>query len=141
DGTVYVGDQLTHTVRAITPGGAETTVAGNGIDPPDWSDGASGPATSVALDGPRALAVDARGDLLIAEAATSDSDLVQLVAASDCSSQCPFGLAAMTRGYIYTVATGLEFIAAMAVDARGDLVASQTGAGAVVLIAGSDCSA
>jgi hypothetical protein len=50
---------------------------------------------------PAAVVVDGGGDLLIADA---DNERVRLVAGSSCSSGCPYGLASMTRGDIYTIA-------------------------------------
>ena len=47
------------------------------------------------------MAVDAGGDLLIAEIS---NQRVRLVAAAGCASGCPYGLSSMTKGDIYTVA-------------------------------------
>jgi hypothetical protein len=46
------------------------------------------------------VAVDGGGDLLIADT----GNRVRLVAGSSCSTGCPFGLASMTAGDIYTIA-------------------------------------
>jgi hypothetical protein len=63
-GAVYIADSYNHRVRKIS-GGIITTVAGNGT--PGFS-GDGGPATSAQLSFPRGLAVDAAGDLYIADA-------------------------------------------------------------------------
>jgi trimeric autotransporter adhesin len=66
--------------------------------------GDGGPATSAGMN-PRAVAVDGEGDLLILD----DSDIedqVQMVAATNCTSECPYGLPATVAGDIYTIAGG-----------------------------------
>ena len=63
-GNVYVGDRYNVRVRKISAGGTITTVAGNG-GYPDSGDG--GPATSAQLSTPAWVAVDAGGNLYIAE--------------------------------------------------------------------------
>ena len=62
DGTVFFSDGRHHRVRAITPGGTITTIAGNGK-----TSGypATGLARRVSLVYPAGLALDARGHLLI----------------------------------------------------------------------------
>jgi ferredoxin len=50
---------------------------------------------------PDGLAVDSAGDLLIAD---PNENYLQLVAGSGCSESCPFGVASMTEGDIYTIA-------------------------------------
>ena len=52
-------------------------------------------------NGPQELAFDANGDLLIDDLGNGR---VRLVAASNCSSSCPYSLTSTTAGYIYTVA-------------------------------------
>jgi hypothetical protein len=122
------------------------TVAGGGASGPA---GDGGPATSAGLAGPVQTAADATGDLLIADSFDNE---VRLVAASDCSSGCPYGLTATTRGDIYTVAGGgvatgsggpatgesLQFADGVTVDQSDDvLIGSQ---GNVFLVAAADCS-
>ena len=74
------------------------TVAGDGTA---GTAGDGGPATSADLGVPEGIAVNASGDLVIAD---TGNNRVQLVAAADCSSNCPFGLSATTDGDMYTVA-------------------------------------
>jgi len=112
--------------------------------------GDGGPATAVAV-APEALAVDAAGNVLIGEGSQ-----VQLVAAADCSSDCPYGLAAMTAGDIYPVAgsgtygnsgaggpataADLEQLGGIALDSAGDLLIADAGANEVQLVAVANCS-
>ena len=64
-GNVYVADELNRKVRKITPGGVISTYAGNGSSS---STGDGGPATSAAIGSPTGLALDAAGNLYIADA-------------------------------------------------------------------------
>jgi sugar lactone lactonase YvrE len=62
-GGAFSGDTA-HRVRRITPAGTIATVAGTGA--PGFS-GDDGPATAAQLDGPRGVAVDAAGNVFIAD--------------------------------------------------------------------------
>ncbi len=63
DGTIYVADANNGAVRKIAPNGIIITFAGRGPDP----EAAGGPATGVSLRQPTAVALDAQGNLYIAE--------------------------------------------------------------------------
>src|SRR5581483_301300 len=68
-GNLYVADSGNGVIRKITPGGALiTTIAGNGFN--SYS-GDGGPATKAALDHPRAVSLDAAGNLYIADTLNS----------------------------------------------------------------------
>ncbi len=124
------------------------TVAGNGSF---GFSGDGGPATSAELYVPSGVAVDSSGDLLIADPGNSR---VRLVAAASCSSGCPYGLSAMTKGDIYTIAGNgtqgfsgdgsaatsaeLEGPSGVAVDGVGDLLIAD--GSRVRLVAGSSCT-
>jgi uncharacterized protein (TIGR03437 family) len=65
-GNLYIADMDNHRIRKVAPAGAITTVAGK------WQGGYSGdggPATSASLAYPSGVAVDAAGNLYIADAA------------------------------------------------------------------------
>jgi sugar lactone lactonase YvrE len=67
-GDVFIADTGDDEVREVTPAGTITTVAGDGSpcsSPPTCGDG--GPATSAHLTFPEAVAVDAAGDLYVAD--------------------------------------------------------------------------
>jgi hypothetical protein len=145
-GAVYVADAA-NTVRKLSATGVETTVAGNGSGA---YAGDGGPATGAELQFPLGVAVDGDGSLLIA-----DSERVRLVAASSCSSACPFGLASMTKGYIYTIAGDDTYgysgdggpatstqvdPGGVAVDGVGDLLIADSYGNRVRLVARSSCS-
>jgi uncharacterized protein (TIGR03437 family) len=63
-GNLYIGDNDSQRVRKVTPNGVITTVAGFGTQG-YWGDG--GPATSALLNDPDGVAVDASGNIYIAE--------------------------------------------------------------------------
>lgn len=63
-GNLFIADSNNHRVRRVDAAGIITTVAGNGIS---GFSGDGGPATSARLGRPSGLAVDAAGNLFIAE--------------------------------------------------------------------------
>ncbi|MDA8379731.1 MAG: hypothetical protein M0020_02710 [Actinomycetota bacterium] len=129
------------------------TVAGTGT----WSGGYSGDggiATTAELDGPAGIAVDASGDLLIAD---TGNDRIRLVAARSCSAACPFGLTSTVAGDIYTVAGNgsrgysgdhgpavsakLHFPSRIAVDAKWGLFIADAGNNSIRFVAARNCPA
>lgn len=67
-GSVYIADGAisVNTIRKVTPDGIITTIAG--VNGPRGYSGDGGPATSAQLNTPMGLAVDAAGDVYIADA-------------------------------------------------------------------------
>src|SRR5205823_13777845 len=103
-GNLIIADSLDQRIRVVAAatgnfyGQAMTagdiyTVAGNGLN---QSSGDGGPATSAGLNGPKGVAVDGAGNLVVAD--TSDSR-IRVVA----DSTGTFYGQAMTAGDIYTV--------------------------------------
>lgn len=104
DGTIYVADTGNNRVRAISPSGIISTVAGNGSV---GAEGVGGPATAAQIGSPFALAIGPQGDLHVAD----DSAGVQVIS---------------PEGVISTVIpTGAEHglfdLSALAIDGSGDL--------------------
>mgnify|MGYP001610709712 FL=1 len=64
-GNLYIADYNNNRIRKVSPGGIITTVAGNGIA---GFSGDGGPAIGARLNGPQGVAVDAAGNLYIADA-------------------------------------------------------------------------
>jgi uncharacterized protein (TIGR03437 family) len=67
-GVLYIADRLNSVVRAVTPDGVISTVAGNGIY---GFSGDGGPANQASLEGPFDLTFDAAGNLLITDLYTN----------------------------------------------------------------------
>ena len=65
-GNTYFADSAGHVVRKVAPGGAISTVAGNGTA---GASGDGGPATSARLSAPSGVALDKDGNLYIADSA------------------------------------------------------------------------
>jgi NHL repeat len=63
-GDLFFSDEVTNVVRKVTPGGLISTMAGNGKP---GASGDNGLATAAELWGPTGIAVDAAGDLFIAD--------------------------------------------------------------------------
>jgi hypothetical protein len=147
--TLYIADSGADVIRAVDMSTDEehviagTSAAGYGDD--------GVPASAAELDDPHGLAVDPQGDLLIAD---TDNGRVRLIAAADCDSDCPYGLASMIKGDIYTIAgtgtgrgfvegpaidSGVESPNALAVDSDGDLMIATWET--VLMIADRHCSA
>jgi DNA-binding beta-propeller fold protein YncE len=68
-GNLFISDRWDYRVRKVTPEGVISTVAGTGAG---QLSGVGGPATHAGLRGPHGLAVDAAGNLYIADTAWMD---------------------------------------------------------------------
>jgi sugar lactone lactonase YvrE len=62
-GTLYVADTLNHTIRKITPAGVVTTIAGA----PSVIGSADGPGAAARFNFPQSVAVDAAGEVFVAD--------------------------------------------------------------------------
>jgi len=72
-GNLYIADQYNYCIRMVNTNGFITTIAGNGV----WgSSGDGGTATSASLDYPAAIALDAAGNLYIAD---TDNQRIRMV--------------------------------------------------------------
>ncbi|MGD0775519.1 MAG: hypothetical protein ABSC05_22110 [Candidatus Solibacter sp.] len=107
-GNVYIADTLDHAVRMVTPGGVITTLAGNGS--PGYS-GDGGPANVARLNQPRGVAVDAGGNVYVADTGNAQVRRIDAL------------------GIITTVDTGgaLSDPRGVAVDGAGNLYIADTG--------------
>ena len=107
-GNVYVADTLDHAVRKVTPDGVITTLAGNGN--PGYS-GDGGPASVAHLNQPRGVAVDAEGNVYVADTGNAQVRKIDPL------------------GTITTVDTGgaLSDPRGIAVDRAGNLYIADTG--------------
>jgi sugar lactone lactonase YvrE len=125
-GNIYISDIGNNRVRRIAPNGIITTVAGNGTA---GYAGDNGPGTSASLNFPGALAFNAAGELLIADArnhrirALSAAGIIRTFAgngqaasagdgrqATEASFRFPFGIANDSAGNVYVTQSGLGTI-------------------------------
>jgi hypothetical protein len=151
-GNVYIGDTYDYKVRKLTPDGAISTIAGNGSlcsSPATTSCGDGGAATSANLTLPTGVAVDAAGNVYIAD--TNDHKVRKVTPGGTISTiagngtQCPSGTDSCGDGGSATAAK-LNFPRAVAVGAAGDVyvadwrdnrVRKVTSTGAISTIAGN----
>jgi NHL repeat len=145
---LYIADSEADAIRALdTSTDEERVIAGTSAA---GFGGDGGPAGAAELDNPNGLVLDQQGDLLVAD---SGNGRVRLIAATDCNSDCPYGLASTIKGDIYTIAgsgaqlafsegpavdSGLGEPRAMALDAHGDLMVAD--GNMVLMIADYNCA-
>ncbi|HEY6342781.1 MAG TPA: NHL repeat-containing protein [Bryobacteraceae bacterium] len=98
-GNLFIADDANHRIRKVTPAGIISTVAGSTAG----YSGDGGPATGAQLNWPTAVALDATGNLYIAD---TSNQVVRKVSAG---------------GVITTFATGLNRPEGLAVDSSGDV--------------------
>ena len=147
--TLYIADGEANVIHAVNMNTdlerviAGTSAAGFGGD--------GGPASAAELDHPEGLAVDAQGDLLVAD---NGNGRVRLIAATDCNTDCAYGLTSTIKDDIYTIAgfgpqlafiegpavdSGVGDPGELAVDAHGDLMVSDGHGGIVLMIVDYNC--
>jgi hypothetical protein len=122
-GNLYFAETGNHVVRKLSSGGIITTVAGNGVQ---GFSGDNGPATAAELDSPAGLALDAAGDLYIAD---SHNHRVREVAAATgvIATIAGTGVAGFSGdGGMATVAR-LDLPTALALDSAGNLYVADSG--------------
>jgi len=113
-GNVYVADTFNNRIRKIATDGTVTTIAGNGTA---GYDDAGGVALNAQLYGPQGLAVDAQGNVFVAD--YGNNVIREITPAGVISTFAGNG----TAGYVNGAGTVAEFSspAAVAVDAQGNL--------------------
>ena len=120
-GNLYIADSINQAIRRVSAGtGAVTTIAGNGTA---GSSGNGGPATAAKLNNPTGVAVDAAGNLYIADQGnslvrkiTADTGIISIVAGGGTAS----GADGLGDGGLATNAL-LSGPADVAVDSNGNL--------------------
>lgn len=136
-GNIYVSDSFNNRIRKITPGGTVATLAGDGT--PGYLDG---PAATARFYGPQGLAVDAQGNLFVAD---YGNNVIREINTAGVVSTFAGNT---TAGYVDGAATVAEFNspAAVAIDGQGNLYVADfnnnmirkiTSAGVVSRIAGT----
>jgi DNA-binding beta-propeller fold protein YncE len=121
-GNLYVADSYNSIIRKITPVGVVTTLAGGTLGSSD------GTGTAVGFDGPSGIAVDASGNLYVAD---SDNDTIRKITAAGVVTT----LAGKANDYGYADGTGsaARFFWPMgiAVDASGNLYVADSHYGTI----------
>src|SRR2546426_11496987 len=127
-GNLFIADQSNIRIRRVAAGtGFISTVAGSGI--PAFTDHA-GPATSAQLNYPTSVAVDAAGNLLIADA---NNDLIRRVAVDTgiISTVAGSGVAGFSGDDGQATDAELNFPYYVAVDAANNLFIADTNNGRI----------
>ncbi|MBV9083121.1 MAG: choice-of-anchor D domain-containing protein, partial [Acidobacteriaceae bacterium] len=143
-GNLYIADMHHHRVRKVDSSGTITTIAGGGTPGPG-SDGIGngGPAVNAVLGYPSGLALDAAGNLYIAD---SSLQLVRVIKSGIISVVAGNGSAAYSGDGGTATNASLYGPAGIRVDAAGDLFIADTGnsvvrevnaAGIITTIAGN----
>jgi sugar lactone lactonase YvrE len=116
-GNLYIADPSNYCVRKVSPSGIITAVAGNGVS---GFSGDGGPATSAALAYPMGVAVDAAGDLYIADA--SNNRVRQVSPSGTISTVAGNGAYKFAGDGGPATSASLYFPSAVAVDTAGSLL-------------------
>jgi len=111
-GNVYVADGFNNRIRKITPAGAVSTYAGDGN-----AGFSNGPAASAEFYAPQGIAIDAQGNLFVAD--LGNNVIRKISTAGVVSTFCGNG----TRGYVNGADTVAEFNnpQGLCVDASGNV--------------------
>jgi NHL repeat len=127
-GNLFVADTLNQVIRKVTSARVTAIVAGNGTSGAPSGDG--GPATSAALSDPTGVAVNAAGDLFIADSGNNRIRKVTGVAASGVPAITSISPAWGAPGAIVSATiTGTNLSGATAVTFSGDGVTVKIGTG------------
>ena len=121
-GDLYFAETGNHAVRILSAAGTVTTVAGSGVQ---GYAGDNGPATAAELDSPAGLALDAAGNLYIAD---SHNHRVREVSATSgtIATIAGTGVAGFAGDKGAATAAQLDLPTALAVDAAGDVYVADT---------------
>jgi hypothetical protein len=121
-GNLYFAETGNHVVRRFSTSGVTTTVAGTGVQ---GFGGDGGAATAADLDSPGGLAMDAAGDLLIAD--THNHRVREVAAATGIiSTIAGSGTAGFSGDGGAATAARLDMPTALAVDAAGNVYVADT---------------
>jgi uncharacterized protein (TIGR03437 family) len=120
-GNLYIADTLNNRVRKVTPDGTISTVAGNGTS---LFSGDGGPAVAAQLSGPQGLALDAGGDLFIAD--TGNNVVRKVSAGGTITTVAGNGTAGFSGDGGEATAAQLNGPAGVAVDSNGNVFISDT---------------
>jgi len=120
-GNVYIVDHGNHRIRKVTAAGVISTVAGNGKQ---GFAGDGGPATAAELNFPRDVAVDAAGNLYIAD--SNNQRIRKVTAAGIISTVAGNGTRGFSGDGAPATAAQLGDPDAVAIDDAGNLYSAET---------------
>ena len=121
-GNLYIADTDNNRIRKVTPAGIITTVAGTGIS---GHSGDGGPATAARLNYPVGVAVDAAGNLYIAD--TGNSRIRKVTPAGVITTLAGTGIGGYSGDGGPATAAQLKYPFGVAVDAAGNLYIADSG--------------
>ncbi|MGI8781233.1 MAG: NHL repeat-containing protein [Solirubrobacteraceae bacterium] len=121
-GNVFVADSFNHRIRKISSTGVITTVAGTGVS---GYAGDGGPATAARLSFPRGIALDADGNLLIAD--RTNARIRRVDANGTITTVAGTGLAGSSGDGGPATAAALDFPSDVAIDNAGNFYVADMG--------------
>ena len=119
-GNLYIADSDDNIVREVSVAGVISTVAGDGEQ---GFAGDSGPATSALLDTPTGVAVDANGNIYIAD---SHNNRIREVSGGTISTIAGTGVAGFSGDGGPAASAELDLPMAVAVDSKGNIYVADT---------------
>ncbi|WP_183563974.1 gliding motility-associated C-terminal domain-containing protein [Mucilaginibacter sp. SP1R1] len=118
-GNIYVSDQIGNLIRKITPAGLVTTLAGT----PHTTGSANGPGSAATFNSPRGVAIDATGNIYVADQA---NNLIRKVtAAGVVTTYAGSGATGATNGPVSSATFNTP--TAVGLDASGNLYVAEAG--------------
>jgi uncharacterized protein (TIGR03437 family) len=121
-GNLYIADSAAHRIRRVGTDGVITTVAGNGKS---GYAGDGGAAASATLNSPSAVAVDAAGNLLIAD--TGNHEIRKVTADGQISAFAGVGIKGYVGNGSAATSARLNYPAGVAADKAGNVYIADTG--------------
>jgi Bacterial Ig-like domain (group 3)/NHL repeat len=134
NGNLYLADAQNHVVREISKSGQIVTIAGTGIE---GYGGDNGPATSAYLDTPTGIAVDANGNVYIAD---SHNHRIRKITSGNIATIAGTGAPGFSGDGNSAAAAQLWLPSSVAVDSTGNLYIADTNNQRIRKIAGTTIS-
>jgi hypothetical protein len=123
-GNLFIADTSNNRIRKVTPDGVIRTVAGGAFNFSGTISGDGGLATSASLFYPTSVAVDAAGNLFIAD--QYDQRIRKIIPSGLISTVAGNGTAGFSRDGVPATSASLNFPSGVAVDAAGNLFISNS---------------